>query len=207
MRRGSAASDFRLGAASRPAAGASVMTPAAGAWGVLLLFTVPIGGGIPAGVVLAAHHGIGWPVMLALYFVSDVILACVFEPLMNLLIAAGRKVPALGRVGDAVRRVVRQSAAGYGSALGPLALILIAFGVDPMTGRAASHAAGHGFVSGWALAITGDMMYFTVLMVSTLWLNSVLGDGTLVTVVMLAAMFIVPALLRRWSARAAQPGG
>jgi hypothetical protein len=169
-----------------------------GAWGVLLLFLIPVGGGIPAGVVMASHRGVGWPVMLALYFVSDVILACVFEPLMRLLIAAGRKVPALGRVGDAVRHVVKKSAAGYGSALGPLALILIAFGVDPMTGRAASHAAGHGFVSGWTLAIAGDMMYFTVLMVSTLWLNSVLGDGTLVTGIMLAAMFIVPALVRRW---------
>jgi hypothetical protein len=52
----------------------------------------------------------------------------------------------------------------YGNSSGVLALIMIAFGVDPMTGR--------------AVAVAGDMIYFTLLMVSTLWLKSVIGDGT-----------------------------
>ena len=170
----------------------------AGAWGVLMLFLIPIGGGIPAGVLMARSHGIAWPVTMALYFVSDVILAFSFEPILRLLIVVGRKAPVFGRLADAARHVMRQTASCYGSAGGPLALILIAFGADPMTGRAAAAAAGHGFVSGWAIAITGDMLYFAVVMVSTLWLNAVLGNGAWTMAVILAAMFVLPILIRRW---------
>ena len=56
---------------------------------VLLLFLIPLGFGIPGGVLLAHRAGIGWPLMSFLYFVSDVILAFLFEPLLRLVIAAG----------------------------------------------------------------------------------------------------------------------
>lgn len=175
--------------------------PPSGAWGVLLLFCIPIGGGIPAGVLLARGRDIGWPMMMALYFVSDVILACVFEPVLKLMIAAGRRVEFLGKVTAVLKQAVRKTTAPYGSALGPLALVLIAFGVDPMTGRAATHAAGHGFLSGWAIAITGDMFYFALIMASTLWLNSILGDGTWTTIIIMAGMFLLPELIKRRRAR------
>lgn len=171
------------------------------AWAVLTLFLIPVGGGIPAGVLLGRARGLPWPETAALYLVSDAILACAFEPLLTLAAAAGRRIPALSRAAAALRRGMDRTIAGYGS--GPLALILIAFGVDPMTGRTAAAAAGHGFVSGWALAIAGDMMYFGVLMVSTLWLNSILGDGLKTMAVMLAAMLLLPALIQRWRRRAA----
>ena len=148
----------------------------AGAWGVLLLFLVPVGGGIPAGVLMARDRSIGWPTMMALYFVSDVVLAFTFEPMLLLLFALGRWVPPLGRVGQMVSAAIQRTAARYGNSGGPFALILVSFGVDPMTGRAAAAMAGHGFVPGWAIAIAGDMLYFAVLMVSTLWLNAALGD-------------------------------
>lgn len=170
----------------------------AGAWGVLLLFLVPIGGGIPAGVLMAHARGIGWPVMMMLYFVSDVVLACTFEPLLRLLIALGRAIPLVGRMARAMRDTVRHTAAQYGNASGPLALILVSFGVDPMTGRAAAAAAGHGFVPGWAIAITGDMFYFALLMVSTLWLGDALNNDRLTVGVMLVVMIGLPAILRRW---------
>lgn len=173
----------------------------AGAWGVLLLFLVPIGGGIPAGVLLARDRGIAWPVMMALYFVSDVILACTFEPILRLLLLAGRSIPLLGRISSAIRQVIRQTTARYGTKGGPLALVLIAFGVDPMTGRAAAHAAGHGFLPGWAIAITGDMFYFAVLMVSTLWLNELLGDERWTMGGMLVFMMVLPSIVRRWQER------
>jgi hypothetical protein len=168
-----------------------------GAWGVLLLFMVPVGGGIPAGVLMASSRGIGWPLMLALYFVSDVVLACVFEPFLRLMMIAGRALPFLRRFADLLRRWVQWTAKGYGTAGGPLALVLVSFAVDPMTGRAATVAAGHGFIPGWAMAITGDMFYFALLMVSTLSLNAVLGDQRLVVGVMLFVMFVLPSLLRR----------
>jgi len=165
---------------------------------VLMLFLIPIGGGIPAGVLLARNHGIAWPVTMGLYFVSDVILAFLFEPVLRLLILAGRRIPPLARATDAVRRAMARAAPQYGGGgAGPFTLVMIAFGVDPMTGRAAAAAAGHGFVSGWTLAITGDMIYYAVIMVATLRLNSVLGDPNRTTAVVLAAMIFVPMLVRR----------
>ncbi|MBS1984609.1 MAG: hypothetical protein JST16_10600 [Bdellovibrionales bacterium] len=171
------------------------------AWEVLVLFLIPVGGGIPAGVVLAQKRGLVWPLMMILYFISDVILACVLEPVLKLLIAAGRNRPWVMRLAEGFKLAVKRSTAHYGTSTGPLALILIAFGVDPMTGRAAAAAAGHGFVTGWLIAITGDMIFFTLLMVSTLWLNSILGDGTLTTIIILAVMIALPALVRRVRAR------
>jgi len=170
-----------------------------GGWrGVLLLFLVPVGGGIPGGVLLAHARGIAWPVMMGLYLVSDVILAFVFEPMLRLLAALGRSIPALGKVVKVMRQTAKQSAAQYGSTGGALALILVSFGVDPMTGRAAAAAAGHGFVPGWAIAITGDMFYFALLMTTTLWVGSAVGDDRITIGIMLVVMFVLPSLLKRW---------
>ena len=171
----------------------------ADAWEVLLLFLIPIGGGIPAGVLLAQKFGIAWPIMMVLYFISDVILACLFEPVMKLLILVSHRypLPFLVRLRSAFKKSVHRTIAYYGNSTGPLALILIAFGVDPMTGRAAAIAAGHGFIIGWAIAITGDMIFFALLMVSTLWLNSILGDGTWTVIIILIFMMILPLLIRR----------
>jgi hypothetical protein len=170
----------------------------AGAWGVLLLFLIPVGGGIPGGVLMAHARGIGWPLTMSLYFVSDVVLAALFEPLLRLLIVVGRTVPLIGRAARVIRTAVRRTAAQYGNASGPLALVLVSFGVDPMTGRAAAAAAGHGFLPGWMIAITGDMCYFALLMVSTLWLGGTLGNDRLTIGVMLLVMLVLPAVLRRW---------
>jgi hypothetical protein len=166
-------------------------------WEVLSLFLIPIGGGIPAGVLLAESRNIPWPITALLYFISDVILACIFEPLMLLVIKLGKRSPKLAKVTDAFRQSMRKTTAVYGNHLGPLALIIIAFGVDPMTGRAAAAAAGHRFIMGWVFAIAGDMLYFGVIMVSTLWLNSNLGDGTWTTVIILISMIGGPPLIRR----------
>jgi hypothetical protein len=175
-----------------------------GAWKTLMLFLIPFGGGIPAGVLLAQKYSLPWPAMMVLYFISDVILACVLEPVIKLVIALGRTRPRLGLVAAAMRESLGQTAALYGSAGGPFTLVMIAFGVEPMTGRAAAAFAGHGFVSGWTLAITGDMLTFTVLMVSTLWLKSVLGDGTRTMIAVFVLMAVVPLLFRRWRERGAR---
>ncbi len=167
------------------------------AWEVLTLFLIPIGGGIPAGVLLAQSRGIAWPEMAILYFISDVILACVFEPLMWMVIAAGKKSSFVTRFFDAFKKSMTKSISHYGTNLGPLALITVSFGVDPMTGRAAAVAAGHGFVTGWLLAIMGDMVYFALIMVSTLWLHDILGDGAWTTLIILALMMVVPWIVRQ----------
>jgi hypothetical protein len=167
---------------------------------VFTLFLIPIGGGIPAGVILAKARGFDWRIMMLLYFMSDLVLACVFEILMHMFIDGARRSPFLGRWAVAYKESLRRSGLNYGISTGPFALILISFGVDPMTGRAAARVAGHGFLSGWAIAICGDMIFFTLIMVSTLWLNSILGDGTLTAVIIMIAMIGLPVLIERWRA-------
>jgi hypothetical protein len=172
-----------------------------GAWDVFVLFVIPIGGGIPAGVLLAKSKNIAWPIMEILYFISDVALACAFDPIMHFMIRTGKRIPAVAKMKDALKQSVQKTTSGYGTRLGPFSLIMISFGVDPMTGRAATLMAGHGFVTGWALAIAGDMIYFSLIMVSTLWLNSILGNGTMATLIILVVMMVVPALIRRMRER------
>lgn len=178
-------------------------TMAKSSWEVFTLFVIPIGGGIPAGVVLARARGIPWAGMMVLYFFSDVLLAFVFEPIMWLVILWGKRSGSVTRFLQRLKEAMKKTTPQFGHALGPLALIAIAFGVDPMTGRAAAKASGHGFLSGWAIAITGDMFYFTLLMASTLWLNNILGDGTWTTVIMLVLMIAVPGVIRRLRKRSA----
>lgn len=175
----------------------SLSTTLAGMLDVLKLFVIPVGGGIPAGVLLARDSGLAWPVTALLYLVSDILLAVAFEPVLRLLEALGRRIPFLARFGAAMKAATARSAAHFtGTGAGPLALVMVAFGVDPMTGRAAAMAAGHGFLTGWAIAIAGDMLYFVVIAVSTLELNAYIKDPNTTMLIILAAMFLVPSLIK-----------
>ena len=167
------------------------------AWEVLTLFLIPIGGGIPAGVLLARNRGFNWPVMVGLYLISDVLLALAFEPFMILLRALAVRSPFLTRVREAFRQSTAKTIARLGGRPGPLALVMVSFGIDPMTGRAAALALGHGFITGWLIAIAGDLIYFLILMASTLWLSGILGDGTWAAVIVMGLMFVIPILWRR----------
>ncbi|MGZ3694391.1 MAG: hypothetical protein ACXWQO_09420 [Bdellovibrionota bacterium] len=166
------------------------------AWKVLLLFIIPIGSGIPGGVVLAQSRGFAWPLMVFLYFISDVMLAVVFEPLLLLFVKYSKRSPRLNHFREAFSKAMTQTVARYGINPGPFSLIMITFGTDPMTGRSVAFAAGHGFLTGWALTIIGDLLYFTVIMVSTLWLNSVLGNGTTAAIIIMVAMVAMPPGIR-----------
>lgn len=169
---------------------------------VLKLFLVPVGGGIPAGVLLAQAKGVAWPVATLLYLLSDVILAVAFEPVLRLLALICGKVPSLARISAVMKAATARSVEHFsGSGAGPVTLVMIAFGVDPMTGRASALAAGHGFVAGWAFAIAGDMLYFAVIAVTTLRLNSYIRDPNTTMVIVLVAMFGLPLLVRRIRSR------
>ncbi len=164
---------------------------------VLKLFLLPVGGGIPAGVLLASAKGLPWPITTGLYLVSDIVLALAFEPVLRLLTALGGKVPFLARLIAAIKTATARSVVHFsGTGAGPLTLIMIAFGVDPMTGRATALAAGHGFLTGWACAIAGDMIYFAVIALATLRLNSYFRDPNITMMLVLGAMFVVPVLVR-----------
>jgi uncharacterized membrane protein len=166
-------------------------------WDVLLIFTIPFGGGIPGGVMLAQSRGLPWPIMMILYFISDVMLACAFEPAMHLFIKLGKRIQVFQKFSAIMRLTIQKTIEHYGHSSGIFALIMIAFGVDPMTGRAVAMAAGHGMIVGWMIAIAGDMMYFSLLMISTLWLKSVIGDGTWTMLIIFALMMILPNLFRK----------
>lgn len=167
------------------------------AWEVLVLFLIPIGGGIPAGVVLAAKYAMPIWAMYVLYLISDIILACAFEPAMLLFIKKSKGSPKLQKIRTVLLEATKHSRESFGLSPGPIALILIAFGTDPMTGRSIAKWFGHGFLTGWTLTIAGDMIFFSVIMASTLFLNSVLGDGTMAAVIVIVLMIAIPALIKK----------
>ncbi|WP_298267313.1 hypothetical protein [Geobacter sp.] len=169
---------------------------------VLKLFIIPVGGGIPAGVLLAQAKGLAWPVTALLYLVSDIALAVAFEPILRLMALVCGKIPFLARFSALLKTATARSVSHFsGTGAGPLALIMISFGVDPMTGRASALAAGHGFVAGWAFAIAGDMLYFVVIALTTLRLNTYFRDPNTTMTIVLGAMVIVPVLIRRIRSR------
>jgi hypothetical protein len=180
-------------------------TPLSGMLPVLKLFLLPVGGGIPSGVLLARDSGLAWPVTAGLYLVSDLVLAVCFEPLLRGVAAVTGRVRVLARFTAALKAAtVRSVAPVAGTSTGPLALVLVAFGVDPMTGRASALAAGHGFLAGWAIAIAGDMLYYAVIAATTLGLNAYLKNPENVVLLVLGAMFLVPMLVRSVRSGAAE---
>ena len=166
------------------------------AWAVLALFVLPVGGGIPGGVLLAKSRGLWWPTVAALYFVSDLLLAVAFEPLMMAFISVGQRSERVAKIVAAMKVAMAKTLPALARRPGAFALIWLSFAADPMTGRAAARAAGHGFVSGWTLAIAGDMVYFFMIMASTLFLSGILGDGTYATVIILVLSMGVSYLAR-----------
>ena len=167
------------------------------AWKVLALFLIPIGGGIPAGVLKAKEFGLHWPITMIIYFISDVILALVFEPVMLIFVSLAKRHSRLQKIGQLLKEAVIKSTERYGKKSGVFPLIGISFGVDPMTGRTVAMAAGHKFLTGWMIAITGDMFYFALIMISTLWLNAIIGNETITMLIILALMFILPNLISK----------
>ena len=164
---------------------------------VLMLFLIPVGGGIPAGVLLAQSKGLAWPVTAGLYLVSDAMLALAFEPVLRILAWLVGRVPFLSRFSAAMKAAMARSAAHFGGiGAGPITLVMISFGVDPMTGRASAMAAGHGFLMGWVFAIAGDMLYYAVIAVTTLRLNRYFRDPDTTMWIVLGAMTVVPLIVR-----------
>ena len=164
---------------------------------VLTIFCIPFGGGIPAGVILAEKSRLAWYITAVLYFASDIILACVFEPLMLLFMHSTRNSEFTKRFIANYKATLARTGFNYGLSPSWFSLVIVSFGVDPMTGRAAARAAGHGFISGWAIAICGDMFFFALIMASTLLLNNILGDGTTAALVVMLGMFIIPPAIRK----------
>ncbi len=176
-----------------------------GALGVFFVFATQIGAGIPLGVIMARNAGLSLETTAALYLASDVVLAVTMEPMLILLRWLGQRVDFIGRLGTRLSRFSGMAGLQSGGVMGPLGLILFSFTWAPAPARAASEAAGHGFISGWTLAIIGDMAYFGLIMASTLWISSVFGDDRLTIGAVLIGTWLVPLLIRRLRRQRAAP--
>ena len=164
---------------------------------VLTYFIIPFGMGIPNGIIKAKSLNINWELILFIYFISDLILAAVFEPILVTIIKYGRTNKKLTKFGIVFKQAMQQTAERIGTGSGPFALVLFTFGSDPMTGRISTKLAGYGFISGWLIAIAGDMLYFSVIMVSTLWLSHLLGDGTMTVFIIFGIMIVIPIIIKK----------
>lgn len=163
---------------------------------ILSYFLIPFGFGIPSGIIKAKEYQIDWPLIILIYFISDLILAFIFEPILVLLVRFGKGKEKFVRFGEAFKLALKQTTERIGTGTGPFALILFTFGSDPMTGRLTAMAAGHGFITGWIIAIAGDMMYFSVILASTLWLNNIV-DGSTTVMIIFVAMIAIPMIIKK----------
>lgn len=177
----------------------------AGVAGVFLFFCMPLAAGIPFGVILGRDAGLSPLETAGLYLVSDLVLAVTAEPFLALLRWLGRRVEFVGRMGRFFTRATDSVGLSDGKVRGPLGLILFSFSISPTSGRAAAAAAGHGFFVGWTLAIIGDMLFFGVLMATTLWVTSVFGDSRQTIGAIVIVVWIAPLVIRRLRGRFARP--
>jgi hypothetical protein len=134
--------------------------------------------------------------MTLLYVASDVILALAFEPLLQALAFASRRMPVLERARRALLTVIARTMPA-GSLVGPLGVVITGFGAGLPFGRALAGGAGYALVPGWLLTIAGDTLYYGVGMVSTLWFDGMLGDPRLAALGGLAVMLAAPLAVRR----------
>jgi len=182
-----------------------------GAFGVFLVFATQIGAGIPIGVIMARDAGLNPAMMALLYLASDVVLAVVTEPMLAALRWLSPRVAFIGALGNRLGRLSGAAGLSQGRVKGPFGLILFSFVFAPAPARAASEAAGHGVVSGWTLAIIGDMIYFGVIAASTLAVISIFGDSNRLAIAPIVVMaWLLPMVvqrLRREPAPATARGG
>ncbi|MBV8719733.1 MAG: hypothetical protein JOZ65_32065 [Chloroflexi bacterium] len=175
-----------------------------GALGVFLVFATQIGAGIPIGVVMARDAGLNVLEIAGLYLASDVLLAVICEPVLMVLRWLAARVYWLAALGQRLSRLSGATGLNEGRVKGPLGLILFSFVFAPAPARAASEAAGHGPISGWTLAIIGDMAYFGVVMASTLLVIQIFGDSRLTLGPLILAAWLLPMLVQRLQRKPAE---
>jgi len=164
--------------------------------GVLILFCIPGGVGVPPGVLLAKQAGIGPAMTTNLYVLSDVLMACVFEPMLRGLAMAARRLPRLARIRDAYA-VALVRVMPRGTLAGPGGIVLTGFGMGLPFGRALAALAGYGLVAGWCLTMAGDVLYFLIGLVSTLWFGGLFGDQRMAALAGMAVMVVVAVAVHR----------
>ena len=170
---------------------------------VFALFWAPIGPGIPAGVLLARHVPLNPVVTFGLYTLSDVLAAVVCHPIFTLLRRQGRRVKPIRWLGRRLMslamigvRVPRAEASGR-TAPALFRVAVVGFGADIYTGGILATGLDVPRVRAWAAAIAGDLVWFALLLLTSLAVASVADDDRVIGLAVLVAMIIIPPLARR----------
>jgi hypothetical protein len=174
---------------------------------VFALFWAPVGPGIPAGVLLARHVGLNPLITITLYALSDVLGACVCHPLFAGLRRLARRVPALRWLGQRLMKVAMFGARmptaedlqvgvkGLAPAL--FRIGTVGFGLDVYHGGMLVAGLPVPRILGWGAAISGDLVWFALLLVTSIATAAVVDDDRVQFVVMLVAMFVLPYVAKR----------
>jgi hypothetical protein len=173
---------------------------------VFALFWAPVGPGIPAGVLLARHIPLSPIVTLSLYAVSDVLAALVCHPIFVLLRRAGRhlrpvrwlgrRMMALAMIGVPAEGGDVRNAPHLAPALSRIATV--GFGADVYTGGLLATGLGVPRLAGWASAIAGDLVWFALLLGTSIAAASITADDRFIGLVVLLAMIFIPRIARRF---------
>lgn len=171
---------------------------------VFALFWMPVGPGIPAGVLLAHHLRMAPALTFALYTLSDVLAMLILNPVYSLLRAQGRRNAAVRKIGQRLLAVAmigtpRPSADEVRAGKLAPALFRIAtvgFGIDIYTAGALATGLPIPRLPGWAAALAGDLVWFALLLGSSVAAAQVFDERG-VMVVVLAVTLLGPPLARR----------
>ena len=172
---------------------------------IFALFWAPVGPGIPAGVLLAHHLRLPPTVTFGLYALSDTLAAAVLNPVYAWLRTHGRRIPTVRKIGRRLLAVAmigvrRPTAEETRDGRGAPALFrvgTVGFGVDVYTAGALASALPVPRLQGWVAAIAGDLLWFALLLGSSIAAATVLDDDRWVALVVVAVTLIVPPIARR----------
>jgi hypothetical protein len=167
---------------------------------VLALFFAPVGPGIPAGVLLSRHVPLPAPVTFGLYACSDLIGALMCHPLFALLRRHGRRVRPIRWLGRRMMAVAMVGVPSERERLGPalFRVATVGFGVDVYTAGMLATALRLPRIAGWLSAIAGDLVWFALLLATSLATASIVDDDRVILLVMVVAMIVIPRLARRF---------
>jgi hypothetical protein len=168
---------------------------------VFALFFAPVGPGIPAGVLLARHVALTPAATFGLYTLSDIFAAIVCHPLFTLLRRHGRRVKPIHWLGRrflsfAMLGVRAPKRDGVGPALTRIATV--GFGVDIYTAGMLTTALPVPRLPGWISAIIGDLVWFAVLLGTSIVASGIADDDRFIGLVMIVAMIVLPRVARRF---------
>jgi hypothetical protein len=172
---------------------------------VFALFWAPVGPGIPAGVLLAHHLRIAPAVTFGLYALSDTLAMLLLNPVYSFLRTHGRRNPTVLKIGRrmlAVAMIGTRRPTADEVRAGRLAPALfriatVGFGVDIYTAGALATGLPIPRLPGWAAAMAGDLVWFALLLGSSIAAAQVFDDERLIAVVVLAVTLLGPSIARR----------